>query len=193
MCAGRRGRAGGARLLVGPGMTTYDTAPRPAPKTEGAVPLTVRFDPGEALEIEQMGPGAAGPDRHPLGQGRSGARGVAYGAHARQHPARRVDRLRERSRRLRRPRCVEGPCRLCSARTAKDPTAPRGSAGGARVGAAQQAGSHAEGAVRPGRLSGWLAFECAPGRSLADTEAHDASAVRCAPRDAGRRDPSPDG
>ncbi|MGW4049097.1 hypothetical protein [Streptomyces sp. NPDC004721] len=31
----------------------YDTAPRPAPKAEGAIPLTVRFDPGEALEIDR--------------------------------------------------------------------------------------------------------------------------------------------
>lgn len=31
----------------------YDTAPRPAPKAEGAVPTTVRFEPSEAFEIDQ--------------------------------------------------------------------------------------------------------------------------------------------
>ncbi|MER7693218.1 hypothetical protein [Streptomyces sp. NPDC097610] len=30
-------------------METYDTAPRPAPKAEGAIPTTVRFDPSEYL------------------------------------------------------------------------------------------------------------------------------------------------
>ncbi|WP_124723842.1 hypothetical protein [Streptomyces sp. ADI95-17] len=34
-------------------MTTYDTAPRPAPKADGAIPTTVRFDPSESLEIDQ--------------------------------------------------------------------------------------------------------------------------------------------
>ncbi|MFJ4276115.1 hypothetical protein ACIP29_36865 [Streptomyces coelicoflavus] len=34
-------------------MTTYDTAPRSAPKAEGAIPTTVRFDPAESLEIDQ--------------------------------------------------------------------------------------------------------------------------------------------
>ncbi|MFB7918017.1 hypothetical protein [Streptomyces sp. NPDC056061] len=34
-------------------MTTYDTAPRPAPKADGAIPTTVRFDPSEALEIDR--------------------------------------------------------------------------------------------------------------------------------------------
>ncbi|WP_327250183.1 hypothetical protein [Streptomyces sp. NBC_01320] len=29
------------------------TTPRPAPKAEGAIPTTVRFDPGESLEIDQ--------------------------------------------------------------------------------------------------------------------------------------------
>lgn len=33
-------------------MTTYDTAPRPAPKAEGAIPTTVRFDPGESREVD---------------------------------------------------------------------------------------------------------------------------------------------
>ncbi|MFD8630279.1 hypothetical protein ACFV4E_41650 [Streptomyces hygroscopicus] len=33
-------------------MTTYDTAPRPAPKAEGAIPTTVRFDPSESHEID---------------------------------------------------------------------------------------------------------------------------------------------
>ncbi|MFJ4633913.1 hypothetical protein [Streptomyces sp. NPDC088847] len=33
--------------------TTYNTAPRPAPKAEGAIPTTVRFDPGEAREIDR--------------------------------------------------------------------------------------------------------------------------------------------
>lgn len=43
-----------AQQLVGAGMTaTYDTAPRPAPKAEGATPLTVRFDPSESLEIDR--------------------------------------------------------------------------------------------------------------------------------------------
>ena len=32
--------------------TTYDTSPRPAPKAEGAIPTTVRFDPAEAREID---------------------------------------------------------------------------------------------------------------------------------------------
>ncbi|GAA2523109.1 hypothetical protein [Streptomyces longisporus] len=41
-------------LLVGPGMTTtYDTAPRPAPKADGAIPTTVRFDPGESHEVDR--------------------------------------------------------------------------------------------------------------------------------------------
>ncbi|MEU0032062.1 hypothetical protein [Streptomyces sp. NPDC006335] len=31
----------------------YDTAPRPAPKAQGAIPTTVRFDPAEAREIDQ--------------------------------------------------------------------------------------------------------------------------------------------
>ncbi|MEV7004204.1 hypothetical protein AB0N62_42240 [Streptomyces sp. NPDC093982] len=30
-----------------------DTAPRPAPKAEGAIPTTVRFEPGESREIDQ--------------------------------------------------------------------------------------------------------------------------------------------
>ncbi|WP_052869801.1 hypothetical protein [Streptomyces niger] len=34
-------------------MTTYDTTPRPAPKADGAIPLTVRFDPSEYLEIDR--------------------------------------------------------------------------------------------------------------------------------------------
>ncbi|MFE2936753.1 hypothetical protein [Streptomyces sp. NPDC059278] len=34
-------------------MTTYDTAPRPAPKADGAIPTTARFDPSEALEIDR--------------------------------------------------------------------------------------------------------------------------------------------
>ncbi|MEU6070650.1 hypothetical protein ABZ864_40970 [Streptomyces sp. NPDC047082] len=34
-------------------MTTYDTAPRPAPRAEGAIPTIVRFDPGESLEIDR--------------------------------------------------------------------------------------------------------------------------------------------
>ncbi|MEV5672836.1 hypothetical protein AB0L28_29190 [Streptomyces sp. NPDC052503] len=34
-------------------MTTYNTAPRPAPKADGAIPTTVRFDPGESLEIDR--------------------------------------------------------------------------------------------------------------------------------------------
>jgi hypothetical protein len=33
--------------------TTYDTAPRLAPKAEGTIPTTVRFDPGESREIDQ--------------------------------------------------------------------------------------------------------------------------------------------
>ncbi|MFJ9855590.1 hypothetical protein [Streptomyces sp. NPDC101150] len=34
-------------------MTTYDTTPRPAPKADGAIPTTVRFDPSESLEIDR--------------------------------------------------------------------------------------------------------------------------------------------
>ncbi|MGA5454877.1 hypothetical protein ACPCVO_50885 [Streptomyces umbrinus] len=34
-------------------MTTYDTAPRPAPKAGGAIPTTVRFDPGESHENDR--------------------------------------------------------------------------------------------------------------------------------------------
>ncbi|MEU4040357.1 hypothetical protein [Streptomyces collinus] len=32
--------------------TTYGTAPRRATKAEGAIPTTVRFDPGESREID---------------------------------------------------------------------------------------------------------------------------------------------
>ncbi|MCX5357074.1 hypothetical protein [Streptomyces mirabilis] len=32
--------------------TTNDTAPRSAPKAEGAIPTTVRFDPGESREVD---------------------------------------------------------------------------------------------------------------------------------------------
>ncbi|MFF3617027.1 hypothetical protein [Streptomyces sp. NPDC002580] len=39
--------------LVGLGTTTYDTAPRPAPKAEGTVPTTVRFHPSESHEIDR--------------------------------------------------------------------------------------------------------------------------------------------
>uniref|UniRef100_UPI003F493D79 hypothetical protein n=1 Tax=Streptomyces chartreusis TaxID=1969 RepID=UPI003F493D79 len=33
--------------------TTYDTAPRPAPKADGAIPTTVRFEPNESHEIDR--------------------------------------------------------------------------------------------------------------------------------------------
>jgi len=33
--------------------TTYDTALRPAPKADGAIPTTVRFDPSESHEIDR--------------------------------------------------------------------------------------------------------------------------------------------
>ncbi|GAB3169270.1 hypothetical protein GCM10027162_08050 [Streptomyces incanus] len=45
----------------------------------------------------------------------------------------------------------------------------------------------------PVRLNGCLALECAPGRSVADTAAHEARAARGLPRDAGRGNLSLDG